>query len=55
MIEQFTKRWFDRNQMVREQFEANLPTSYTDIVKAVVTMLHDEDDYCSIDPSAFTQ
>lgn len=51
MIEKFTKRWFERNHMVRAEFEAALPDNYTDIVKAVVTMLHDEDEYGSIDPS----
>lgn len=50
MIEAFTKRWFERNHMVREQFEAAFPDSYTDILKAVVTMLHDEDEYNSPDP-----
>jgi len=50
MIEEFTKRWFSHNYIVREQFEKEIPRSYSDIVKAVVTMLHDEDDYGSIDP-----
>ena len=50
MIEEFTKRWFERNHLVREQFEKEIPNSYKDIVKAVVTMLHDEDKYESIDP-----
>ena len=50
MIEEFTKRWFSHNHMVREQFEKQIPNSYMDIVKAVVTMLHDENVYDSIDP-----
>mgnify|MGYP003348214952 CR=1 FL=1 len=50
MIEQFTKRWFSHNHIVREQFEKELPHSYSDIVEAVITMLHDEDEYASIDP-----
>ena len=50
MIEEFTKRWFERNHLVREQFEKEIPDSYKDIVKAVVTMLHDEEKYESIDP-----
>lgn len=50
MIEEFTKRWFERNHMVREAFEAELPNEYLDIVTAVVTMLHDENVYKSIDP-----
>lgn len=51
MIEEFTKRWFSHNHMVREQFEKQIPNSYMDIVQAVVAMLHDEDDYGSIDPN----
>jgi hypothetical protein len=50
MIEEFTKRWFDRNHMVRAMFEFKMPSSYSDIVTAVVSMLHDEDKYSSIDP-----
>lgn len=50
MIEKFTKDWFEKNHLVREQFEKELPNNYKDIVKAVVTMLHNEDDYWSIDP-----
>ena len=50
MIEEFTKRWFSHNHMVREAFEKQLPEHYTDIVKAVVVMLHDEDVYGSISP-----
>lgn len=50
MIEEFTKRWFDRNHMVRAMFEFKMPSSYSDIVTAVVSMLHDEDKYGSIDP-----
>ena len=41
MIEKFTKRWFSHNHIVREQFEKELPNHYTDIVKAVITMLDD--------------
>ena len=50
MIEKFTKRWFERNHLIRAQFEAKFPNSYSDIVEAVVTMLHDEDDYGTPDP-----
>ena len=51
MIEKFTKRWFERNHEVRAKFEAQIPNHYTDIVKAVVEMLHDEGEYGSIDPN----
>lgn len=50
MIEEFTKQWFERGHMVRSLFEAKMPEAYRDIVAAVVTMLHDDDDYRSIDP-----
>ena len=50
MIEEFTKRWFERSHMVRSLFEAQMPGAYRDIVTAVVAMLHDEDKYGSIDP-----
>ena len=51
MIEEFTKRWFAHNHFVVEQFEKQIPKSYADIVKAVVTMLHDEnDEYETPDP-----
>lgn len=55
MIEKFTKKWFSHNHLVREQFEKEIPNSYADIVKAVVTMLHDEDMYGSIDPERIHQ
>lgn len=51
MIEKFTKRWFERNHEVRSKFEEKIPNHYTDIVASVVEMLHDEDEYGSIDPN----
>ena len=51
MIEKFTKRWFERKDTVQEKFEAKLPSSYSDIVLAVVEMLNDEDEYETPDPS----
>jgi len=51
MIEKFTKRWFERKDSVQEKFEAKLPSSYSDIVLAVVEMLNDEDEYETPDPS----
>lgn len=51
MIEAFTKKWFSHNHLVREQFEKELPRRYGDIVKAVVTMLHEPSEYASIDPN----
>ena len=55
MIEQFTKRWFSHNHIVRERFEKALPNSYLQIVEAVVTMLHDEDQYDSPDPERIVE
>jgi len=51
MIEKFTKRWFERKDSVQEKFEAKLPSSYSDIVLAVVEMLNDEDEYETPDPA----
>lgn len=45
MIEEFTKKWFAKNHLVRQKFEAKFPDDYDDIVKAVVEMLFDGDDY----------
>lgn len=45
MIEKFTKKWFEKNHTIREKFEANFPESYDDIVKAVIEMLFDGEDY----------
>lgn len=50
MIEEFTKKWFAKNHLVRQKFEEKFPDDYDDIVKAVVTMLHDEDEYNTPDP-----
>jgi len=51
MIEKFTKRWFERKDTVQEKFEAKLPSSYSDIVLAVVEMLNDEGEYETPDPA----
>jgi hypothetical protein len=45
MIEEFTKKWFAKNHMVREKFEAKFPESYDDIVKAVIDMLFDGEEF----------
>jgi hypothetical protein len=50
MIEEFTKRWFEKSHMVRAKFEEKLPDEYADIVRAVVEILHNEDMYATIDP-----
>lgn len=51
MIEKFTKKWFEKNHTIREKFEAKFPESYAEIVKAVIEMLHDEDEYGCPDPA----
>jgi len=55
MIEKFTKRWFERKDSVQEKFEAKLPSSYSDIVLAVVEMLNDEGEYETPDPKRIHQ
>ena len=51
MIEKFTKRWFERKDSVQEKFEAKLPSSYREIVVAVVEILNDADEYETPDPA----
>ena len=51
MIEEFTKRWFAGKDLLREKYSRQRPENYEDIVRNVVEILHDEDDYGSIDPN----
>lgn len=50
MIEEFTKKWFERSHVVRTKFEEKFPASYTEIVKTVVEMLQEDDEYECPDP-----
>lgn len=50
MIEEFTKRWFEKSHAVRTKFEEKFPANYAEIVKAVVEMLQEHDEYECPDP-----
>jgi len=45
MIHKFVARFMDGKAELRNQFKENEPTQYKDIVKAVITLVRDEDDY----------
>lgn len=50
MIDKFVKAWDEKKDKVRAQFAAAPPRSYEEIVKAVVEILADEDEYYAPDP-----
>lgn len=50
MIQAFVDRYQAREHELRARFAERHPGSYESIVKAVVELLHDPDDYGSIDP-----
>ena len=51
MIKGFVDLWEKRKGEVESKFKAGHPAHYTDIVKAVVEILHGEKDYGLPDPS----
>ena len=53
MIKKFVEAWDARKGEVEAHFESSHP-SYSEIVKAVVSILGDEDDWESPDPSRIT-
>jgi hypothetical protein len=50
MIKEFVERFEKNKEKLRELFSQKHPDQYSDIVKAVVEVLSDEDEYWSIDP-----
>lgn len=54
MITDFVRRWYERKEEVREKFKNGRPYSYIDIVRAVVSILEDENEYASPDPDRIT-
>lgn len=50
MIEEFTKAWFEKNQILRQRFEKKYPDSYKEIVETVVTDVLSSEDYYDRDP-----
>ena len=55
MIKEFVERFMAHRDMLRERFSAEHPTSYEDIVKAVVEVISVNDSYGSPDPSRIHQ
>ena len=45
MIQKFVDRFIKNKDSIRTGFKSKFPDHYTDIVKAVVVALQDEDDY----------
>ena len=50
MIQEFVERWEANKETLRDKYSKEHPNDYKDIVKDVVSVIRDEDDYCSIDP-----
>lgn len=54
MIQTFVDKFMASKARLRERFATERPDSYQDLVKRVVEVLHDDEDYNSIDPSRIT-
>lgn len=50
MIAEFVERWEKNKGLLRDKFATAHPANYESIVKSVVEILHDEDEYDSPDP-----
>ena len=50
MIKEFVERWEAGKEGLRERYRKERPDNYEAIVRNVVELLHDEDEYNSIDP-----
>lgn len=55
MIQEFVKKWEEKKHLLRERYAKERPDDYMDIVRNVVEILHDENDYGSIDPKRITE
>jgi len=54
MIEAFTKAWDERKHEIEMGFKNKAPESYEEIVKAVVSILVESDDWKNPDPERIT-
>ena len=54
MIEAFTKAWDERKHEIEIKFQNGHPSSYQDIVEAVIWILDDSDDFNNPDPGRIT-
>lgn len=50
MIKEFVSRFEEKRVILEAVFREKHPSSYFDVVRSVVEVLYDEDDYYSIDP-----
>lgn len=50
MIQKFVERWDANKDKIRERFSVAVPDRYEDIVREVVRILSDENEYGSPDP-----
>ena len=50
MIPEFVKRFEEKKEELRAKFSASHPEGYSDIVKSVVELLSNEEDYPTLDP-----
>lgn len=55
MIKEFVDKFMSSKDKLKARFAKKHPKNYKEIVKAVVEILHDEDDYNSPDPGRITQ
>jgi len=55
MIKEFVSRFMDKKAEIAEVFSKAHPDAYIDVVRAVVSALHDDEDYNSIDPDRIHQ
>ena len=55
MIQKFVDRFMAGKEKLKEMFSEKHPDSYIDIVRTVVSVLHDEEEYASPDPERIHQ
>ena len=55
MIQKFVDRWMSKKDEAAANFKSSPPESYCAIVRAVVDVLNDEDDFDTPDPDRITK
>jgi hypothetical protein len=55
MIAEFVKAWDENKDVVKANFEKKMPTEYSEIVKEVVKILADSNDWRNPDPDLITE
>lgn len=55
MIQEFVDIFIKNKEVLKEQYRRKFPGSYTEIVKSVIELLTDRDEYCGVpDPNRIT-